>query len=384
MAFGALLGGLGGGLGALGGLLGGTGQALGGQMATTTDYYSGYRYDTGTASTTADWYSSTIGSIQYYDDTQSATATGDTYYEWGSPSATNGHYEATITTIPTCTIVSEVRPSEIWVDWVGERRVDRVERQNRDFAEYYREHRENRRSAAEEMAIAEQAARFGARRRALEQQHAEFGRLAEIGAQLGINLEGRTLEQRRALVAAVQAQQQAQQPIDPLELLQRQSMVDPQGAENNINPNVAIGYQAGQARGVNPNVGIGARPADPIVSKEKEKAEEIAQEMLGAMIGEAELEVYKKTGRLYVKGEHADYIVPMSGHIQRIEKNRVLDLCVHLAERYKYPTTDNIIAMKMMLENKESEVMKLANTHGTHRRKDITILPAACMERQAA
>lgn len=113
------------------------------------------------------------------------------------------------------------------------------------------------------------------------------------------------------------------------------------------------------------------------LQKEKE-AEQKAQELLLDLIGEDQLKIYNETGRLFVKGNKYDYIVQKSGFIKRIEKDKITDLCVHLDNRYKYPTTDNVIAMKLALEIEEDLILEKANNHGSSKRP-VELPKAACM-----
>lgn len=112
--------------------------------------------------------------------------------------------------------------------------------------------------------------------------------------------------------------------------------------------------------------------------EKKKKAEEKALELLLDLIGKEQLEIYKKTGRLFVKGNKYDYIIQKSGFIKRVEKDKITDLCVHLSNRYKFPDTDNVIAMKLALEIDEDLVLKKANIHGFEKRTN-KLPEAACM-----
>ena len=110
----------------------------------------------------------------------------------------------------------------------------------------------------------------------------------------------------------------------------------------------------------------------------QKKAEDKAKQLLLDLIGEEELKVYEETGRLFVKGNKYDYVVRRHGGVERIEKDKITDLCVHLKNSYSYPKTDNVIALKLAIEDDEDNVLKLANTHGSKDRP--AILPkAACM-----
>lgn len=98
---------------------------------------------------------------------------------------------------------------------------------------------------------------------------------------------------------------------------------------------------------------------------EREVAEETAKELLLELIGPEELEIYDETGRLFVKGRKFDYIIQNHGKLQRLEKDKITDLCVHLQAQYKFPRTDNVIALLMMLMTDEDYVLNLANNHGS-------------------
>jgi len=107
-------------------------------------------------------------------------------------------------------------------------------------------------------------------------------------------------------------------------------------------------------------------------------AEVKAQRLLGLMIGKKELEVYKRTGRIFVKGENGTYIVRKGSFTQKIEDSKIVDLCVHIKSECKCPKTDNVIALKVLLENDEKHVLKLANRIGSSSLpKELPL--AACM-----
>jgi len=110
-------------------------------------------------------------------------------------------------------------------------------------------------------------------------------------------------------------------------------------------------------------------PPTPEVLKKREKAEEKAQELLGMMIGGEDLDVYKKTGNLYVKGKKHEYIIQKDGYILQLKKDRVVNLCCHLERKNSLPLTDNVIAMKLSLENDEKKVLGMANEWGSQNRE---------------
>jgi len=113
------------------------------------------------------------------------------------------------------------------------------------------------------------------------------------------------------------------------------------------------------------------------LEEEKAKAEEKAKQLLLDLIGPEQLKVYEETGRVFVKGNKHDYIVNKVGHVHMIEKNKVTDLCIHFQNRYKYPVTDNVVGLKLMIEGDEDNFLKTANNHGS---REVKELPrAACM-----
>lgn len=104
--------------------------------------------------------------------------------------------------------------------------------------------------------------------------------------------------------------------------------------------------------------------------REREEAESVAQELLLDLIGEERLKVYEQTGRVLVHGRKFDYIVQKSGYVRKIDKDKVVDLCVHLRQQTKYPPTDNVIALKLAIEGDEREFLKTANHHRPRNPRD--------------
>jgi hypothetical protein len=103
----------------------------------------------------------------------------------------------------------------------------------------------------------------------------------------------------------------------------------------------------------------------------KKEAELKAQDLLLDLVGEKEFEMYKRTGKLLVKGRKNTYILG-KGRIAIVEgkditeKGKVKGMCVHLNydDYKKCPETDNVIALKLNIEHKEKELLKTANHHG--------------------
>ena len=95
--------------------------------------------------------------------------------------------------------------------------------------------------------------------------------------------------------------------------------------------------------------------------KHKKVAEVKACELLEELIGEEEFKIYKETGRIVVKGKNNDFVLEKTGKVTRIEKDKLVDLCIHLKERYNMPDTDNVIALKLLAENDDIAFNKNAN-----------------------
>lgn len=98
--------------------------------------------------------------------------------------------------------------------------------------------------------------------------------------------------------------------------------------------------------------------------RRKERAEVTAQSLLLDLIGKEELERYKGSGYLLVKGRKFDYVIQKGRGVYKVEKEKVIDLCVHFRNRYKYPETDNLIGLKLLIEADESKFLRIANSHG--------------------
>ena len=102
--------------------------------------------------------------------------------------------------------------------------------------------------------------------------------------------------------------------------------------------------------------------------QEKEAAENKAKELLLDLVSEKEFELYKRTGKLLVKGRKHSYIISKAGKIVMVKNKdeRVIQgMCIHLnnTDKYKCPETDNVIALKLNIENDEEKFLKTANHH---------------------
>jgi len=97
--------------------------------------------------------------------------------------------------------------------------------------------------------------------------------------------------------------------------------------------------------------------------KKKEAAEKVALELLEEFIGHKERLIYEETGRLLVRGKKADYILSKENGVSRVEKDKVVDLCIHLRDRHSYPETDNVIALALKVKDDEEGFNEMANEY---------------------
>jgi len=109
---------------------------------------------------------------------------------------------------------------------------------------------------------------------------------------------------------------------------------------------------------------------------QRKAAELKANELLQDLIGEDQLKIYLETGRLLVKGNRNDYLFEKTGLVTRVEKDKLVDLCIHIADRLSVPQTDNVVALKLLAEADDYAFDKMANVVRT---RPIAVLPmAAC------
>ncbi|HUT43846.1 MAG TPA: hypothetical protein VMW95_05875 [Desulfobacterales bacterium] len=98
------------------------------------------------------------------------------------------------------------------------------------------------------------------------------------------------------------------------------------------------------------------------LKEDRAEAETTAKALLLDLVSQKEFDLYEKTGRLLVKGRKQSYIVKKHGGVDIVLNNdKIKDLCVHLNSASKYPETDNVIAMKLHIEQAEEEFLKTAN-----------------------
>ena len=115
-----------------------------------------------------------------------------------------------------------------------------------------------------------------------------------------------------------------------------------------------------------------------LLNEKKEKAESLALSLLGELIGDKELKIYKETGRILVKGNNFDYLLHKHGKVQRYEKDKIVDLCIHFKSKYSYPETDNVIGLKLLAEENDKHFNELANVMRTNNNENIQLPACAC------
>lgn len=113
------------------------------------------------------------------------------------------------------------------------------------------------------------------------------------------------------------------------------------------------------------------------VAAARANADERAKALLMDLIGPEQLARFERTGRLWVRGKKHDYIIPKEGFIKRVEKEKIIDMCVHLENKTKFPAVDNVVAMKLALETDEETVLEKANEHHSRDRHELP--ECACM-----
>jgi hypothetical protein len=91
------------------------------------------------------------------------------------------------------------------------------------------------------------------------------------------------------------------------------------------------------------------------------KAEKVAKLLLGELIGPELLKKYEETGKLMFHGQTGTFILDRSGVHKFIKADKITNLCIHLKEKQIYPPTDNMIALKTLLQADEKEFYKIAN-----------------------
>lgn len=113
--------------------------------------------------------------------------------------------------------------------------------------------------------------------------------------------------------------------------------------------------------------------------KQAEAAELKASELLLDLIGQEQMDVFKETGRLLVKGRKFDYLIHKSGKVQRIEKDKVVDLCIHVAHSYDLPKTDKVIGLGLAAKADEKRFNKEANRIRSIGKNEFHMPEAAAM-----
>jgi len=111
-------------------------------------------------------------------------------------------------------------------------------------------------------------------------------------------------------------------------------------------------------------------------AEEKQAAEVKACELLKDIIGEEQFAIYQETGRVLVKGRNHDYMLQKDGKVTKIEKEKMVDLCIHLKDKWEMPQTDNVIALLLKAKADDYAFDHMANVV---RSRDLEDLPLAAV-----
>ena len=118
-----------------------------------------------------------------------------------------------------------------------------------------------------------------------------------------------------------------------------------------------------------------ARAAAELAVRKLKEAESTAKALLFDVIGEKQMEVFERTGRMLVKGHKFDWLITRTkwgqdydGHhdhtahirIQRVSKEKIYDLCVRL-EDSKLPPSDRVLGFLLNSKYNEEEFNNKAN-----------------------
>lgn len=111
--------------------------------------------------------------------------------------------------------------------------------------------------------------------------------------------------------------------------------------------------------------------AGELREREKKQAEDRASQLLLDLIGKVQYQIYEKTGKLLVHGRKHDWLIHKYGRVHRLEKDRVIDLCVHLRRKWEFPSGDNVIAMALAAHSNEKKLVQLAHITGEQSKFDV-------------
>lgn len=110
-----------------------------------------------------------------------------------------------------------------------------------------------------------------------------------------------------------------------------------------------------------------------IADMKRHNAEETAKKLLLDLIGTEQMEVYKRTGRVFVKGREFDWLLITEGNLcklKKITKDKVYDLCIHI-DADLIPKTDQVIGYLLNAKFNEKHLEKTANLVRVNDKKDF-------------
>lgn len=123
--------------------------------------------------------------------------------------------------------------------------------------------------------------------------------------------------------------------------------------------------------------------------RRKSKAEYKAMELLTNLLEPDQIEVYKKTGRVLIKGNEFDWLIERykqchkeeftpydNVHIKKIKKDKIYDLCISQHKQMELPSTDKVIGFALMAKANETAFNKEANVIGinSYQEKEAAIM----------
>jgi hypothetical protein len=101
-----------------------------------------------------------------------------------------------------------------------------------------------------------------------------------------------------------------------------------------------------------------------------------AKELLFDLLEESQRELYERTGRILVKGNKFDWLIRRQHRhssaisVTRIDKDKVIDMCVYFREGRDLPTDDRMIGYILNAKLSEDDFIKTCNPR-TLTRKDM-------------
>jgi hypothetical protein len=102
-----------------------------------------------------------------------------------------------------------------------------------------------------------------------------------------------------------------------------------------------------------------------------------ARELLFDLLPEDQHELYERTGRILVKGRKHDWLIRKNHNhgtaitVSRLDKNRVVDMCVYFREGRNLPTDDRMVGFILNAKLSEDDFLKTCNIRYSQERKKV-------------